>query len=214
MPRVIINNQEYQAEEGELLLDVARRNGAHIGFVCNGNGICSTCECKVLEGSAFLSPISRAERDWLPPSRLERGHRLACQAGVETNGLEGEVSVLTRAEEFRRQYVRMFRPAPDETLGDNIVRFWGNLTTVTWEHLIQSPTGLVNTVNRLGVEKFLFPWDGDIDNWIRKGSYVIERQLNRDGLNVDGGTRRRRWTGEVEIEEIDDFPIPPAVKDE
>jgi len=197
MPRVIINNEQYQAAEGELLLDVARRNGAHIGFVCNANGICSTCEFKVLTGAETLSPVSNVETDWLPRSRLGRGHRLGCQAAVNTVPGATELRVITRVEEFKRQYLSIFSPSQGEDFASNTVKFMGNLSTLTLEHMAQSPVGLVNTVNRLGIARFLFPWN-DVDGWLRDAGRVIDHELP---LN-----------GEVKMATAD-F-IPPATPDE
>ena len=83
---VIINDVEVVAVPGDGLLEVARRNRAHIGFVCNGNGLCTTCECKVLDGIENLSAPNRAEREWLPAWRLEQGYRLACQTTLKGTG--------------------------------------------------------------------------------------------------------------------------------
>ena len=39
MTTVIINDLAVEAVAGDGLLDLARRNRAHIGFVCDGNGL-------------------------------------------------------------------------------------------------------------------------------------------------------------------------------
>jgi|GEM_PF-2128324 len=38
MSEAIINGQTLEAEIGKSILDVARRNGSHMGFVCDGAG--------------------------------------------------------------------------------------------------------------------------------------------------------------------------------
>lgn len=103
MPTVIVNDESMEYETGERLLAVARRNAAHIGFVCDGRAICQTCRCRILEGSEHVSVPNRAERSLLPESRLEMGYRLACQVTITG---AGPLSVITRAEELRRQAVR------------------------------------------------------------------------------------------------------------
>lgn len=194
MAKVIINGEEYRAATGELLLDVARRNRAHIGFVCGGNGICTTCECKVLAGAEALSPLSKAETDWLPPSRLRRGYRLGCQTAVETE--TETVEVITRVEEFKRQFLDSINPSRGETLGDGMIKFWSNLSLLTLEHMAQSVPGLTGTIDRLGIVKFLFPWN-DVNVWLREGGRVIDGEMER-------GDRRGP------IPPAEDGTIPPA----
>ncbi|GIV94220.1 MAG: hypothetical protein KatS3mg056_2929 [Chloroflexus sp.] len=50
MATVIVNDVEMTARPGERILDIARRNSAHIGFVCDGTGFCQTCKVRVLAG--------------------------------------------------------------------------------------------------------------------------------------------------------------------
>jgi ferredoxin len=202
MPKVTINNIEYEAAEGDLLLDVARRNGAHIGFMCNGNGICTTCECKVLDGADNLSDLTSAEKAWIGPARREHGYRLGCQAGVS-----GDVAVVTRVEELRRAFVGTFQPAAERADSeDNIATFLSKLTEITINHIVRAPLGLYENVNRVGLVRFLFPWT-DLPKWIDEGSHTIDEQLKRDdfNLNVNGGDAAKGWDDFTEIEGLGIF---------
>jgi len=234
MPRVIINNEEFEAAEGDLLLDVARRKGAHIGFYCNGNGMCTTCECKVLTGAESLSPYSEAELAWITASRRERGYRLGCQAALESKEAGNEVEVITRVEEYKRLFTNIFRPTerpaePVEINSDleaeidgeikikveseretvapvnNIGKFLAYGLTQTTDYLLATPSGVINSLNRLGIVKFIWPL-GDLNAWLRDGGRVIDRELGPMGL---GGAVRpgEENIGDIKIkvEDMDDL---------
>ncbi|MGB7203971.1 MAG: 2Fe-2S iron-sulfur cluster-binding protein [Anderseniella sp.] len=65
----------------ETVLDAAKGVGVDIPYSCAG-GMCCTCRCKVLEGSASM------DENWsLEPWELEAGYILACQARPETEKL-------------------------------------------------------------------------------------------------------------------------------
>ena len=65
----------------ETVLGGAQRDGVEIPYSCAG-GMCCTCRCKVLEGSATM------DQNWsLQPWELEAGFILACQARPETDKL-------------------------------------------------------------------------------------------------------------------------------
>ncbi|HED30397.1 MAG TPA: (2Fe-2S)-binding protein, partial [Prosthecochloris aestuarii] len=81
--RIDINNRSYEAQTGERLIDVARRNHTHIGYFCGGNGICQTCYVKVLKGMDLLSPVSDREKALLSDDLLEEGIRVACLTTIE-----------------------------------------------------------------------------------------------------------------------------------
>ncbi|NWJ94536.1 MAG: (2Fe-2S)-binding protein [Chloroflexi bacterium] len=177
MPKVIINDEEFEANEGEGLLNIARRNGVHIGFACNGNGLCTTCECKVLEGKERLSSYNEVENAWLPVSRKEAGYRLGCQTFVVPAGAgTPPLKVITRAELVRRQFLEglglaKFSDSPS-TLGD----FVGTILKTTLDHVIGAPTGMANGLTRLGIVTFLFPFN-DMNGFLNDTGQVLNKQL-------------------------------------
>ncbi len=124
MPRVIINGEEVAAQEGDNLLMLARKNGAHVGFVCDGRGICPVCECRVLSGGEVLSPVNKVEMRLLSPEQLEEGYRVACQTKVHGSGT---LEVLARVEELRRQTFGIFNPEPWSNTGENLGRLINHL---------------------------------------------------------------------------------------
>jgi ferredoxin len=195
MARIIVNDVVMEAQEGETLLDVARRNAAHIGFACNGNGICQTCECQVLEGHENLTRPDEAEETWLAPSRLRRGHRLACQAVI--NG-EGEVRILTRAEELRRQVRDVLNPPAGRDSGRSLQILVNNLVQMNLEHLSLFPGNVVRTIERVGLLKVIFPFEpNQFGSWFSEGQRVIETQS--DPVRADIAQTQPAMS-----------PIPPA----
>ncbi len=96
--QITINNHQYEANQGDRLLEVARINHEHIGYFCGGNTICQTCYVKVLEGAELLSPVSEEEKAILSENLLKAGTRMACQATVEKTGT---IRVVSAVEEVR-----------------------------------------------------------------------------------------------------------------
>jgi ferredoxin len=156
MTKLIINTTECEASEGESILKAARRGKAHIGFICNGNGFCSSCECRVLEGTELLNEANDIEKNWLSPSRRERGYRLGCQATVKDSS--GVVKLVTRTEVVRRLVINTITGAP---MGDRVNTFKGLVADVSQavrDHLDMAPTGLSYSAKRLGLPTLLTPW--------------------------------------------------------
>lgn len=175
MADLIINDVPVEANLGEGLLMVARRNRAHIGFVCDGNGLCTTCECRVLEGQDNLSPPNNVERTWLPQRRLERGYRLACQSYLAR---PGRVRLVTRAEEFRRLWNAIGNPPPGRTGDEYLRRFTRRFIQLNIDHLSHFPLNLLRTVNRIGLVRTVLPVQ-DNNQWLRDiGNVIDERTAN------------------------------------
>jgi len=94
------NDECIETQAGETLVQAARRHGSYVWFLCDGRGICQTCECHVISGAVNLSEVSELERDGLSEIRRREGYRLGCQARLVGSG---PVSVVSRAEELRRR---------------------------------------------------------------------------------------------------------------
>jgi ferredoxin len=174
MVTVEINDETMEAQLGERLLDVARRNAAHIGFYCDGLGLCTTCECRILEGGDQLSPVNEVERTWLPEQRLQDGYRLGCQAGLRG---PGQVRVLTRAEELRRQVNAVVAPPAGTTTGDNLRPLLANLAMINWEHIGTFPFNLLRTMQRIGPIRMLFPVQ-NLNRLVDDTVRITRRMLN------------------------------------
>ncbi len=142
---LIINDEIVEYEPGERILTVARRNAAHIGFVCNGQAICQTCRTRILEGSEHVSAPNAAERSLIPAPRLALGYRLACQATLTG---PGPVSTMTRAEELRRQALAVATPPPGTTAGRSLGLLLNNIATNARDSAMLFPSNLQAIASR------------------------------------------------------------------
>ena len=96
MAKIIIkcDNREFEVKDGTPALDVLINEDVSIEFSCE-EGICSTCECVVLEGAENLSKPTDREKDMLYLDGEDKDKRLACQFTV----LKGKV-VLDPSENY------------------------------------------------------------------------------------------------------------------
>jgi len=125
LARLEFNDEPIEAREGETLVRAARRHGSYVWFLCDGKGICQTCECRVISGAENLSDVSELERVGLGEHRRRRGYRLGCQARLVGSG---RVSVVSRAEELRRR-------ARDVLLGSKGRSLWERLQDLSGDSL-------------------------------------------------------------------------------
>ena len=125
--QITINNHQYEANQGDRLLEVARLNHEHIGYFCGGNTICQTCYVKVLEGAELLSALSEEEKAILSENLLKAGTRMACQATVEK---PGTIRVVSAVEEVKH------------LLETNPLELGSYAATMGWEAMIKVPDTL------------------------------------------------------------------------
>ena len=92
MARIVIQpgGFEYEARQGETLMDAARGLGYYWPTTCGGQGVCTTCLSEIASGAELLANMGRSERKTLAAERgeaiLKRPVRLACQAAVLGEG--------------------------------------------------------------------------------------------------------------------------------
>jgi ferredoxin len=171
MPKITINAETVDAAAGDNLLALARRNAAHIWFVCDGRGLCQTCECRVLSGAEHLSNPSKIELESMTDSRRERGCRLACQTRV--NG-PGSVSLISVAEELRKQAAALIEGQEGTTLIGNAGQLAGKLARVALDFTRSLPAVAINAVPQI----ISMPPDiSGIKRYIRDSWKVTERLL-------------------------------------
>ena len=106
-------------------MQAARRHGSYVWFLCDGRGICQTCECRVISGEENLSEVSQLECSGLGEERRRKGYRLGCQARLVGSG---PVSVVSRAEELRRR-------AREVLLGSKGRSLWERLQDLSGDSL-------------------------------------------------------------------------------
>ncbi|WP_129673251.1 2Fe-2S iron-sulfur cluster-binding protein [Candidatus Chloroploca sp. Khr17] len=187
MTTVIINDVPMEAKVGERVLNVARRNAAHIGFVCDNNGLCQTCRCQVLAGADQLNPPSEIELAWLTPAQLDDGTRLACQTVIRGTG---EIRVESFAETMRRMALAVISPPRGTDPVSNLLGLGTRLLNRVSEQVVALPTGLPAVIERNGLRRsLLFIRDG--------GRYLDDLQRTVERLRT--GTERlerRRLTAD------------------
>ena len=111
------NNEPIDIHKGETLVQAARRHGSFVWFLCDGRGICQTCECRVISGEENLSELAKLERAALGENQRRKGYRLGCQAHVVGSG---SVSVVSRAEELRRRARDVLSDSKGRSLWDRL----------------------------------------------------------------------------------------------
>ncbi len=205
MPSVIINDVEMEARVGERLLSVARRNAAHIGFVCDGNGVCQTCQLRVIAGAEHLSPPNEAERAWMPAHRLDDGHRLACQTALRGGG---PVVALTNAEELRRQAAHALRRSDHEDLRDRMRPLLENLARMSADQVVRYPWNIIAALARVGVGRFIYPLR-DAERWADDAARITRRMAGAGerpeaGPSLDAVARAAQRLGPAAP------PVPPT----
>ncbi len=174
MATVIINDERFEGNEGELLIDVARRNGAHVGFTCSNRGICTFCECKVLEGAELLSPVTAVEKDRLSATRLENGSRLSCMATIESNS--GTIRAVSRPEKIKQQFLSVFTAPTLQEKRENLGAFLGSMGQASKDYLTMYPYVFKSIASRKVGLDILNPFK-DIDTLIKDGRRVLAHQL-------------------------------------
>ena len=108
-----INRKVEENSLSDTLLDISIKNKIPHLHECGGNGICTTCRVRVLEGIQNLSPKTEFEKASCHARKWDPSIRLACQArpkgdvtlqrliwsSGEVNNLQKELAPRGRAEE-------------------------------------------------------------------------------------------------------------------
>ncbi|MEI8164918.1 MAG: 2Fe-2S iron-sulfur cluster-binding protein [Chloroflexales bacterium] len=174
MPTVVVNGVSLEGKLGERLIDVARRNGAHVGFVCNGAGICQTCQCQVLSGSASLSPVNVFEQAWLSENRLNEGHRLACKTSIRG---EGTIEIRTKAEDLRRQVLAVVNPPADSNPVAQLGPLVQYITRMVGDEVLRFPLNAVNAFRHVNPSDLTAVFR-DVNRYLSDVSRVTKTTLN------------------------------------
>ena len=162
---VYINDKKFEAKTGERLIDTARKNHAHIGYFCGGNGICQTCYVKVTEGMHLLSPLNDREKAMLSDNLIEEGIRVAC---LTTLDKLGTVKLLTTVEEVKK------------TLEDKPLEIIPYQAKMGWESLIKFPETIAMQAQRFS--------EGKLDTWqlITDIAGAVAGALELIGMAIQG----------------------------
>ena len=82
MAKLVINDDEYEIEDGVNITDTIEEAGIPIG--CS-NGVCGTCEIEVLEGMENFSELNQEEEEL----GMEDQQRLGCQCVIKQGTVKG-----------------------------------------------------------------------------------------------------------------------------
>ncbi|NTU79412.1 MAG: (2Fe-2S)-binding protein [Chloroflexales bacterium] len=173
MPTVVVNGVTMEAKIGERLIDVARRNGAHVGFVCNGAGICQTCQCQVLSGAENLSPVNVFEQAWLSESRLQEGHRLACKTALRG---AGTVEVRTKAEDLRRQVIAVINPPAGSNPAAQLGPLVQYIVRMATDEVSRFPANAITAFRQVKPSDLTWPFR-DLNRYLADVSRVVNTTL-------------------------------------
>ncbi len=77
MAKIIIDNIEYDAQDGKQIDDICQKAG--IPFSCN-SGVCGTCQIEIIEGADNLGELNQEEQDL----GMDRNNRLGCQCSIKS----------------------------------------------------------------------------------------------------------------------------------
>ncbi len=171
MPKITINDDTLSAAAGDNLLSIARRNASHIWFVCDGRGLCQTCECRVKSGAEYLSEPSKIELDSMAESRRKDGYRLACQTRIAG---PGPIDIISVAEEVRRKAVALVEGREGTTLLGNAKELAGSLTRFAIGFTRSMPFAAINAIPQVISKPPDIP---GVRRYIRDSRRVFERVL-------------------------------------
>ena len=148
-----------EIEEGESILEAARRASIGLRSECGGLGLCGRCRV-IIDDLKAVSPPTEAEGRLLTPEELERGVRLACQTRIHgdlvinippesrVEAQRIEVKGLRRAVELEPMIwklpLKLERPKLGDRRGDleRMLEALGGDVDVEWEAVKELPEAL------------------------------------------------------------------------
>jgi predicted flap endonuclease-1-like 5' DNA nuclease len=160
-----------------------------------------------LSGAELLSEQTSEEKAWLHPDRLANGYRFACRTKLEK---PGTVKVISRAEILRRQFLASFNPPSGSSRLESTGKFFRNLTTITRQHLEQTPDGISYSINQIGPIRFIFPWR-NVNAYISDTTRVLNHQLeDQVTSNTTDYIEAKEVESKIYIKEepFEDFELP------
>lgn len=107
------------------LMAAALKGGVDLANICSGKGYCGKCVVEVIEGQ--LSPQTDWEKKRIPPEKLAKGYRLACQALIRGHVV---VRVPDQSRVGRQRLVIMGKEPP-VALKENVEKIYLELNAPT-----------------------------------------------------------------------------------
>lgn len=104
--------KEVEVEEGENLLEIAKKAGVHLNNFCGGKGLCGKCKLIIRQGKIKSEPSSL-----LTEEESQKGYILACQTVVysnvkvdiplESQSTEDQILVSSKAPLYQKLYSKV-----------------------------------------------------------------------------------------------------------
>ncbi len=188
---VFVNDDEMEAYQHETLLDIARRNAAHIGFACGGFGICMACVVRVRQGAEHLTAPNGVERRGLG-LWARRDYRLACQAHVTG---PGPVDIISRPEELWRQTKALLNTPSNEDVGKQWLELGKMVADMSLQQWSVFPMNSINAVIQTMRAR---PGPGDASRLVNDTLRVIRRVREEDKKEAEERENIRREQEETE----------------
>lgn len=80
--RFVKNIEAFAVKSGENLMAALNAHGVPVASSCKGDGICSRCRLKVVDGIKNLSEINAREQMLRTTHSLQKNERISCQSTV------------------------------------------------------------------------------------------------------------------------------------
>lgn len=159
-----------QTHDGTSLLEVSLLNNIEHAHVCGGNGRCSTCRVRVLDGTENLTEPDSAESALLVRIAAEKDVRLACQARVR-----GDVRIAPLISAGQASGAVMRRHGEAEGAEREIVVLFSDLRGFTAFSEHRLPYDVVFVLNQYfrSMGRIIEENSGHIDKFIGDGIMAI-----------------------------------------
>jgi len=139
--RFLPEGKRSRVRGGSSIMAAALKGGVDLANICGGKGFCAKCLVEVIEGE--LSPVSEHEKKRVPPEKLSKGYRMACQARVSGNVV---VRVPDQSRIGRQRLVIMGKEPPVR-LRPNVLKVFCELSPPTLENPVADD---INFLRALG----------------------------------------------------------------
>ena len=188
--KLILNDSEKicEANIGDNLLDIIRKNNIDFDTPCNGNGSCGKCRCKIKENTE----IGASSKKHLNKSELISGIRLACDTEIKSdltvelsNKIKDMTVLISGVEkEFKinpsvqKHYIVLEKPTLDDQR-DDLMRIKDFLKE--YNSLINEMTSLYNADSAKGYEPLTTEekdamTDSEVEEWEKKVKSALLRR--------------------------------------
>lgn len=179
--------------EGSTIMTAAIEGGVDLSNICSGKGYCGKCIVEVLVGE--LSPLTDQEKKRIPPERLAKGYRLACQAHL-TGDVVVRVPDQSRAG---RQRLVIMGKEPPVILKQNVEKVYVELVAPTLQDPLADDERLFKALAEKGYSglKADFIITKELPKVLRKSDWKATVTIlgKKEIVNIQAGDTRAQNFG-------------------